>query len=275
MSKQIKRIDKESVYKFKNIKQQFKNINDEFCVMAGPCAVENEEMLDIIANKLSKLGIKFLRGGTYKHRTSPYSFQGLGLEGVKILSKISKKYKMLSVSEVLDIRCVEKMIEYIDILQVGSRNMYNFDLLKEIGKTKHPVLLKRGMSATIEEFKCAAEYIACEGNEKIIMCERGIRTFEKETRNTLDISCVSILKRETKIPVIVDLSHSLGRKDIVIDIAKAVVALGADGVMVEVHCAPERSLSDKEQQLNLKEFERLIREINKQIEISKQVREQR
>ncbi len=228
-------------------------------IIAGPCSVENEVMIETIAKNLSARGIQFLRGGVFKPRTSPYDFQGLGMEGLKLLKKIGDKYNMYTVSEVTDTRYVETMIDYVDVLQVGSRNMHNFELLKEIGKTSTPVLLKRGMCATIDEFKMAAEYIAVGGNRKIILCERGIRTFETNTRNTLDISCVPILQQETQLPVIVDLSHSLGRKDIVNIVARAVLALGVDGIMLEVHNDPSNALSDQAQQLNLDEFSNFLK----------------
>ena len=250
----IKKIEKGSSEKFNSIKEQFSSLKDNFYIIAGPCSVESQEIMDKVAKELYLSGVKFLRGGAFKPRTSPYDFQGLGKQGIKILSETAKKYGMLTVSEIVDPRYLEYMIEFIDILQVGSRNMQNFELLKEIGKSGHPVILKRGMCATTEEFKFAAEYIACEGNRNITMCERGIRTFETATRNTLDISCMAILKKETQLPVIADLSHSLGRKDILPDIARAVMALGVDGIMVEVHSDPKNALSDNFQQLTIDEF---------------------
>ena len=240
--------------KFRSIEEQFPSVKKEPQFIAGPCSVENAEMIDKLAQGLSSVGVKFLRGGAYKPRTSPYDFQGLGKEGIKMLAQAAKKYGMFTVSEIVDPRHLDYMVNSIDILQIGSRNMHNFELLKEVGKSGHSVILKRGMCATIEEFKFAAEYMACEGNRNIIMCERGIRTFETATRNTLDISCIAILKQETNLPVIADLSHSLGRKDILLNIAKAVVALGADGIMTEVHIDPKNALSDSLQQLNLEEF---------------------
>ncbi len=257
----IKKITRSSFETFKKIDEQFDSLKKGFQIIAGPCSVENERIMDETAQELSKLGIKILRGGAYKPRTSPYDFQGLKKEGLKILSQTGKKYNMITVSEIVDTRHLETMADYVDILQVGSRNMQNFELLKEIGRSKLPVIIKRGMCSTIEEFKLAAEYVACEGNRNIIMCERGIRTFETATRNTLDISCAAILKKETQLPVIVDLSHSLGRKDIIIEIAKAVLALGTDGIMVEVHSQPQKALSDSIQQLNLKEFRNLLEAI--------------
>lgn len=256
--RKLKKIERGSPNVFNTLEEQFKCLEKGPQIIAGPCSIENEFILDKTAKRLAELGVKFLRGGAYKPRTSPYDFQGLGKEGLEILNGTGKKYNMITVSEVVDTRDVEMMTKYIDVLQIGSRNMHNFELLKEAGKSKHPVLLKRGMCATIEEFKFAAEYIACEGNKNIIMCERGIRTFETATRNTLDISCAAILKKETKLPIAVDLSHSLGRKDIIAEIARAVIALGVDAIMLEVHYNPIDSLSDNFQQLNLHEFEKFI-----------------
>ena len=238
-------------------------MNENLGVIAGPCSVESEKMLEDTAQKLRSFGVKILRGGAFKPRTSPYDFQGMKEDGLRILPHVGEKFGMRTVSEVVDTRHVEMMTKYVDILQVGSRNMQNFELLKEIGRSNHPVLLKRGMCATINEFKMAAEYIKNEGNEKIIMCERGIRTFETATRNTLDISCIAILKKETNYPVIADLSHSLGRKDIISNVAKAVIALGADGIMLEVHPNPCKALSDGYQQLDFTEFSKFMEEINK------------
>lgn len=260
-----KKIARDSLYNFNTIEEQFKSLKKGLHIIAGPCSVENELMMDTTAKKLSELGVKFLRGGAYKPRTSPYDFQGLKEEGLKILHDVAKKYGLIAVSEIVDTKHIDTMIKYVDVLQIGSRNMHNFELLKEVGRSKHSVLLKRGMCATVEEFKLAAEYIACEGNPNIIMCERGIRTFETTTRNTLDIACAAILKKETKLPVIVDLSHSLGRKDIIKEVAQAVIALGIDGLMIEVHCNPQIALSDSFQQLNLVEFEKLMGVINKNV----------
>jgi len=261
-NKKIKKIKRDSQDNFNTIEEQFKSLKKGLHIIAGPCSVENEAIMDTTAKKLSELGIEFLRGGVYKPRTSPYDFQGLKEDGLKILNEAGKTYNLLTVSEVVDTKYVETMVEYVDLLQIGSRNMYNFELLKEVGKSRHPVLLKRGMCATIEEFKLAAEYIACEGNPNIIMCERGIRTFETATRNTLDIACAVILKKETKLPVMIDLSHSLGRKDIITEITRGVISLGVDGIMIEVHCKPQDALSDNFQQLNLTEFEKLMEVIN-------------
>lgn len=238
-------------------------MNENLGVIAGPCSVESEKMLEDTAQKLKSFGVKILRGGAFKPRTSPYDFQGMKEDGLKILKNVGEKFEMRTVSEVVDTRHVEMMTKYVDILQIGSRNMQNFELLKEVGRSNHPVLLKRGMCATINEFKMAAEYIKSEGNEKIIMCERGIRTFETATRNTLDISCIAILKKEMNYPVVADLSHSLGRKDIISGVAKAVIALGADGIMLEVHPEPCKARSDGYQQLDFAEFSKFMEEINK------------
>ena len=231
-------------------------------IVAGPCSIEKVEYLETIAQLLKKNGIGIIRGGAFKPRTSPYEFQGLRREGIKILSEIAKKYDLVTVTEVVDTRDVEMVAEYVDVMQVGARNMYNYELLKEIGRSGKPVLLKRGLSATIHEFMMAAEYIGLQGNRKIILCERGIRTYETKTRNTLDISSIPIIKKETKLPILVDISHSLGRKDIVGYIAKAALAAGADGLMVEVHPSPELALSDSKQQLNPQEFEEMLRLID-------------
>lgn len=239
---------------FSNIKDMFGIDNCEPVIMAGPCAVEKPEYLETIAEFLKKRNIKFIRAGAYKPRTSPYDFQGLKEMGVKILHDVSRRYDLISITEVVDTRDVEFVSEYIDVLQIGARNMHNFELLKEVGQSNRPVLLKRGISATIQELMFAAEYIALKGNKKIILCERGIRTYETKTRNTLDISSIPIIKEETNLPIIVDVSHSLGRKDIINNISRAVLSAGADGIMVEVHPIPELALSDSKQQLNLNEF---------------------
>ena len=239
---------------FQSIKDIFRLPCDEPIIIAGPCAVEKVEYLDSIAQLLRSHGVRFLRGGAYKPRSSPYDFQGLRKEGLRILNEVGKKYKLITVTEIVDTRDVEFMSENVDVLQIGARNMQNFELLKEVGTLDKPILLKRGISATIQELMLAAEYIGLQGNRKIILCERGIRTYETKTRNTLDISSVPIIKKETSLPIIVDLSHSLGRKDIVDSIAKASIAAGADGLMVEVHPNPEVALSDSKQQLNPEEF---------------------
>lgn len=227
----------------------------------GPCSVESFEQVEAVAKNLHAKGEKFIRGGAFKPRTSPYDFQGLGVEGLKILKQIKDKYDLNVVSEIVNPNDFEVAGEYLDVFQIGARNMQNFELLKEAGRTKKPILLKRGLSATIEEFVYAAEYIASQGNQNIILCERGIRTYEKATRNTLDISAVPILKQGTHLPVMVDVTHSTGRKDIMLPTAKAALAVGADGVMAEVHPDPSVALSDAGQQMDLDEFQAFYDEL--------------
>ncbi|HHC6127764.1 TPA: bifunctional 3-deoxy-7-phosphoheptulonate synthase/chorismate mutase [Staphylococcus aureus] len=227
----------------------------------GPCSVESFEQVEAVAKNLHAKGEKFIRGGAFKPRTSPYDFQGLGVEGLKILKQIKDKYDLNVVSEIVNPNDFEVADEYLDVFQIGARNMQNFELLKEAGRTKKPILLKRGLSATIEEFVYAAEYIASQGNQNIILCERGIRTYEKATRNTLDISAVPILKQGTHLPVMVDVTHSTGRKDIMLPTAKATLAVGADGVMAEVHPDPSVALSDAGQQMDLDEFQAFYDEL--------------
>lgn len=243
---------------FKSIQEIFNLQSDDVVIMAGPCAVEKPEYLEKVSGFLKEKGIKFLRAGAYKPRTSPYDFQGLRKEGIKLLCSIAKKYGLYTITEVVDTRDVEFIAEYADILQIGARNMHNYELLKEVGQIRNPVLLKRGINATIQEFMLAAEYIVLRGNKSIILCERGIRTFETKTRNTLDLSTIPIVKKETHLPIIVDLSHSLGRKDILNSMAGAALSAGADGIMVEVHPSPELALSDSKQQLNLAEFAEML-----------------
>lgn len=232
-----------------------------FTIIAGPCAIENYEQMEEIARFLKGLGVKILRGGAYKPRTSPKSFQGLGLEGFKILNDIKSKYNFKVISEIMDPRDIEESQDYIDIIQVGSRNMQNFSLLREVGKTDKPVMLKRGMSATIKEWVMAAEYIRMEGNEKIILCERGIRTFEDYTRNTLDLMSIPILKEKTDYPIFVDPSHGTGRRELVLPAAKAAKALEADGIIVEIHPNPDKALSDGFQSLDFEEFKNLYNKL--------------
>lgn len=229
----------------------------------GPCSVESFEQVDAVAKNLHEKGEKFIRGGAFKPRTSPYDFQGLGVEGLEILGEMRKRYGLNVVSEIVNPSHFELADPYVDVFQIGARNMQNFELLKEAGKTNKPVLLKRGLSATIEEFIYAAEYIYANGNNHIILCERGIRTYEKATRNTLDISAVPILKQGTHLPVMVDVTHSTGRKDIMLPVARAALAVGADGVMAEVHPNPSVALSDAGQQMDFNEFETFYQEITK------------
>lgn len=237
-------------------------------LIAGPCAVENYEQIYSTAKKLKELGVNILRGGAFKPRTSPYSFQGLEEEALKILRTVADEFNMAVITEVLDTKTVQLVEKYADILQVGTRNMFNYSLLKELGKINKPVMIKRGFMATIDEFILAAEYIHIGGNDQIILCERGIRTFETQTRNTLDLSSVPILKKETILPVIVDISHSLGRKDIIKPIARAALSAGADGLMFESHYNPLVALSDSAQQLDPEETEEIISYLNNYFTLS-------
>jgi 3-deoxy-7-phosphoheptulonate synthase/chorismate mutase len=227
----------------------------------GPCAVESYEQVAIVAKAMKEKGLKLLRGGAYKPRTSPYDFQGLGLEGLKILKHVADEYDMAVISEIVNVADLKMAADYIDVIQVGSRNMQNYELLKAVGEINKPVLLKRGLAATIEEFINAAEYIMSKGNGQIILCERGIRTYETATRNTLDISAVPILKKETHLPVFVDVTHSTGRRDLLLPAAKAAMAIGADGIMAEVHPDPAVALSDSQQQMDLKQFDHFFSEL--------------
>ena len=235
--------------------------DEQPCMIAGPCAVETEEQMDMVARGLSRMGIRLLRGGAYKPRSSPDAFQGLGELGLRLLREAADRYGMLVVTEVVDTRQVEMVSRYADMLQVGTRNMYNYELLKEVGRGDKPVLLKRGFSATIDEFLQAAEYVVKEGNERVILCERGIRTHERQTRNTLDISAIPILRQLSYLPVIVDVSHAAGRKDILASLARASLAAGANGLMVEVHPFPVVARSDSQQQLDLDEFALFLRQV--------------
>ncbi|MFA5362053.1 MAG: 3-deoxy-7-phosphoheptulonate synthase [Candidatus Omnitrophota bacterium] len=232
-------------------------------VMAGPCAVENLDLLYEIAEEVKKAGVKILRGGAFKPRTSPYSFQGLGEEGLKYLSRVGKDLDLVTVSEVMDPRDVELVARYVDILQIGARNMQNFNLLKEVGLTKKPVVLKRGLSSSIKDLLMSAEYILSGGNFNVILCERGIRTFEDYTRNTLDISAVPAVKQLSHLPIIVDPSHAAGRWGLVSSLSKAAVAAGADGLIIEVHSRPEEAMSDGAQSLIPENFKLLMQELGK------------
>jgi 3-deoxy-7-phosphoheptulonate synthase len=233
----------------------------EIIVIAGPCAVESREQLFETARSVKSSGAKILRGGAFKPRTSPYNFQGLGEEGLKLLGVIRQETNLPVVTEVMDTRQIELVSEYADMLQIGSRNMQNYPLLKEVGMSKKPILLKRGMMATIQEFLLAAEYILSQGNEQVVLCERGIRTFETSTRNTLDLSAVPMLKQLTHLPVIVDPSHGTGLRWMVPSMAKAAVAAGADGLIMEVHYHPEQAICDGQQSLNLSEFDQLMSDL--------------
>lgn len=239
------------------------NIGGDLLMIAGPCAVENEEQIFTISEYLSKLNIKFLRGGAYKPRTSPYSFQGLKTEGLSLMRKAADKYNMAVVSEIMSADKLDELCEYADILQVGTRNMQNYPLLRALGKINKPVLLKRGMSSTIEEWLLAAEYILVGGNEKVILCERGIRTFENATRNTLDLGAVALIKQLSHLPVIVDPSQATGIRELVTPMSLASIAAGADGLIVEVHNQPKEALSDGEQSLYLDQLKDLLSSLRK------------
>ena len=232
-----------------------------FAVIAGPCSVESAEMLSATATSVKKSGAIALRGGAFKPRTSPYSFRGLGEEALELLAAVREKTGLPVVTEVMDTRQVEVVTRYADVLQVGARNMQNFSLLSEVGAAPKPVLLKRGLAATIEDFLLAAEYVLSCGNRNVILCERGIRTFERATRNTLDIAAIPVLKSETHLPVIVDPSHAAGRRDLVRPLALAAVAAGADGLMVEVHPDPDRARSDGDQSLDFAAFGALMTDV--------------
>ena len=230
-------------------------------VMAGPCSVETKEQMEIIASAVKNAGAKILRAGAFKPRTSPYSFQGLGEPGLKIMQSVASREGLLTVSEVMEVAQLPLIAEYVDILQVGARNMQNFNLLRELGKTRKPVLLKRGLAATIEELLMAAEYVMAGGNHQVILCERGIRTFENATRNTLDISAIPVVHKLSHLPIIVDPSHGTGRRDKVAPMARAAVAAGADGLIIEVHHDPDNALSDGAQSLFPQQFAALMREL--------------
>jgi len=233
----------------------------DLAVIAGPCSVESEEQIMDIALKLKAMGIRILRASAYKPRSSPYSFQGLGLKGLKLLKMVREKTGLAVETEVMDVRDVKTAAEYVDILRVGARNMQNFDLLKEIRNVDKPGIIKRGMNATLDELIMAAEYVLSRGNWKVILCERGIRTFETAYRNTLDITAVPVLKKLTHLPVLVDPSHAAGKRDLILPLSKASIAVGADGVLIEVHPNPEAALSDGEQSLYPEQFETLLSEL--------------
>ncbi|MCK5761845.1 MAG: 3-deoxy-7-phosphoheptulonate synthase [Candidatus Izimaplasma sp.] len=230
----------------------------EIIVIAGPCSVESYEQVDIIAKAVKASGAKLLRGGAFKPRTSPYSYQGMGIEGLQILHDIGAKYDLPIVSELMDKDHIPDFLKYVDIIQIGARNMQNFALLKELGKIDKPILLKRGFSNTIEEWLMSAEYIMAGGNDKVILCERGIRTFEPYTRNTLDISAVPIIKKVSHLPIIIDPSHAAGKWDLIESLSLASIAAGADGLIIEVHHEPEKAFSDGAQSLKPKTFDDLM-----------------
>ena len=234
---------------------------DQLAIFAGPCAVESEEQMESVAAPLEKLGVKLLRGGAFKPRTGPYAFQGLGKEGLEILQKVAKRHNMATCTEVLDPRDIDLICNHCDILQIGARNMQNFNLLKEVGRTKKPVFLKRGMSATVEELLLAAEYILSEGNPNVILCERGIRTFEQYVRNTLPLATVPRVKELSHLPIIVDPSHGMGKPRLIPAMSKAAIAAGADGLMIEVHANPSGALCDGAQSFIPERFAELMEEL--------------
>jgi len=248
---------------------------DDFIVMAGPCAVESEHQLLTTAEAVADAGARVLRGGAYKPRSSPYSFQGLGVEGLKILRKAREQTGLAIVTEVMSEEDVDVIAEYADIMQVGTRSMENYALLEALGSCGRPVLLKRGMTATLEEFLCAAQVVAMAGNPQIVLCERGIRTFETATRNTLDIAAIPVLKAVSHLPVIVDPSHAAGVRSIVPALSRAAVAVGADGLLVEVHPCPEKAWSDGNQSLNFSEFRNMMDDLQPYLAIQQEARELR
>ena len=235
----------------------------QLVVMSGPCSVENREQITSIAGDIKKAGARILRGGAFKPRTSPYSFQGLGVEGLRLLAEARELTGLPIITEIMDTKDLEAVEKYADCLQIGARNMQNFSLLKEVGRSRLPVMLKRGMSATIKDLLMSAEYILSEGNFNVLLCERGIRTFETYTRNTLDLSAVPVLKHETHLPVVVDPTHGVGLREHVLPMGLAAIAAGADAIMVEVHNSPELAKSDGEQALLPDEFEDLVNRVRK------------
>lgn len=234
---------------------------DNIAVMAGPCSVESRDSLFEVAEKVYKSGARILRGGAFKPRSSPYAFQGLGEEGLIYLREAADKFGMLVITELMDPRDLELITKYSDIIQIGARNMQNFKLLKDVGECNTPVMLKRGLCATIKEFLMAAEYVASGGNQDIILCERGIRSFDNETRNILDLSAIPVIKSQSHLPIVIDPSHGTGRRDCILPMSQAAIAAGADGLMVEVHCNPSEALSDGDQSIIPDDFEILMKRI--------------
>ena len=241
---------------------------DTLTVMAGPCAVVTEEQLMAIAREVKKAGAQFVRGGAYKPRTSPYSFQGLEVEGLRYMAEAKKETGLNTICEVIDEKSIEAAVKYVDMIQIGARNMQNFQLLREAGRSGLPVLLKRGLAATIDEWLNAAEYIIAEGNPNVVLCERGIRTYETSTRNTLDLSAVPVIRAKSHLPIIVDPSHATGVRAYVEPLAKAAVACGADGLMIEVHNDPEHALSDGPQSLTFSQFEEVMAHLRPYIQLA-------
>ncbi|MGN1033119.1 MAG: 3-deoxy-7-phosphoheptulonate synthase [Intestinibacter sp.] len=236
-------------------------------IMAGPCSVESEEQIVEVAKAVKASGANFLRGGAFKPRTSPYSFQGLELKGLELLKIAKQETGLPIVTELMSAEYLDKFVEDVDVIQIGARNMQNFDLLKEVGKVKTPVLLKRGMSSTIEEWLMSAEYIMAGGNENVILCERGIRTFETATRNTLDLSAVPVIKEKSHLPIIIDPSHATGKRDLVEPLAKAAIAVGADGLMIEVHNNPAKALCDGKQSIKPDKFDEIMKNLKVYIDV--------
>jgi 3-deoxy-7-phosphoheptulonate synthase len=234
---------------------------DEITIMAGPCSVESREQIFTIAEQVKAAGASFLRGGAFKPRSSPYSFQGMGLDGLKLLKEVREQTGLLIISEVMEISQIDLMMPYVDVFQVGARNMQNFNLLRELGAVRKPVLLKRGIAATLEELLLSAEYILAGGNYDVMLCERGIRTFETYTRNTMDISAIPVIKKLSHLPMLADPSHGVGRRDMVASMARAAVAAGCDGLLMEVHPNPEKALSDGAQSLFPEQFEKLMEQL--------------
>ena len=239
----------------------------ELAIVAGPCAVESAEQAFAIAERVANLGVRFFRGGAFKPRTSPYSFQGLGLEGLRILAEVRKRFGLVIVTEAINEASLDLVEQYADIIQIGARNMQNFSLLKRAGQARKPVLVKRGQSATLEEYLLAAEYVMNEGNHQVILCERGVRTFSDHTRNTLDLSIVPAIQRESHLPILVDPSHGTGRRNKVIPLSRAAVAVGCDGLMVEVHGNPEEARSDGAQSIYPEQLEELLAQVRPMAEV--------
>jgi 3-deoxy-7-phosphoheptulonate synthase len=233
----------------------------DLVIMAGPCGIESREQAFATADRVARAGAQFFRGGAYKPRTSPYSFQGMGEDGLKIMAEIRERFGLLIVTEAVDYESLDLVDQYADMIQIGARNMQNFSLLKRAGRAKKPVLLKRGMSATLEEFLMAAEYVMSEGNYNVVLCERGVRTFADHTRNTLDLSVVPAVQRLSHLPIIVDPSHGTGKRNKVTPLSRAAVAVGADGLIIEVHCDPDRALSDGMQSLYPDQFDALMEQV--------------
>ncbi len=249
-----------------SIRVKVKNIvfgSNEKIIISGPCSVENYDNMIRIGMELKKLGVQMLRGGAFKPRTSPYDFQGLQEEGLRILKEAGEEVNLPVVTEVMDARDIDEASQYADMLQVGSRNMYNYSLLKELGKTRTPILLKRGMSATLTEWLYAAEYILSYGNENVVLCERGIRTFETYTRNTLDLNSVAVIKQKYRLPVIVDPSHGTGMRELVPTMSLAAIAAGADGLIIESHINPDNAVSDARQTISMDSLKQIIKNIDK------------